>query len=71
MSEDKPLEKRCIWHKSTSIPKKNPSYESCLTKCDGFNSKCIIYTPREDYFRNIAHYRKKKMEVENKELEEK
>ena len=46
MSED--LESRCIWYKSSSIPKTNPAYKTCR-ECDGYNTKCIIYTSFKEY----------------------
>jgi len=64
MSED--LESRCIWYKSLSIPKTNPTYKTCR-ECDGYNTKCIIYTSLKVY----NEYAKDVVIKEKKELEEK
>lgn len=67
--KDKDISDRCIWHRHAAIPRHNPTYESCRTSCDGYNSKCIIYTPRQKYFKDLLYH--KEFLKDLKELEEK
>jgi len=53
MSKD--ISELCIWHKNGAIPEKNAMYEKCVMQCDGYNTQCIVYAPREQYFRRLAH----------------
>lgn len=69
MTEQDDISKKCIWHKHEFIPKENKTYEPCRTSCDGYNTRCIIYTPREQYFRDLCYH--KEFLKELKELEEK
>lgn len=58
------LEDLCMWWRSSSIPRENPSYETCRVTCDGYNKNCIIYTPRGEYFRNVGRGKIKWGELE-------
>lgn len=44
---------QCVWYQSKSIKDnpKNPMFDKCLIQCDGYNTKCLIYTPRKNYFK--------------------